>query len=413
MKFRVPPSTMKLPVPSPEALAHQQKLLNHLSQVFRGQGGWMSFADFMHHALYAPGLGYYSAGSLKFGSAGDFVTAPEISSLFSQCLARQCAQIIENIKKQSPGSPIIILELGAGSGKMAADLLLALQELNQLPSEYWILEVSADLKARQQAWLKEQFPDYFEKIHWLNRLPETPFTGIILGNEVLDAMPVHVFQLKNHQILEGTVTAQAGKWKMHFEPPITASLQPAVEGLLKTLPNPRGDEQGALPELLGDGYISEINLSLDAWINSLSHCLKQGVMLFIDYGFPRHEYYHPSRNTGTLMCHYRHHAHADPFLYIGLQDITAHVDFTAVALAAVEHGLSVEGFTHQAGFLLDNDLMGIAEKNTTLNPYVLSQQIQQLTQPHEMGELFKVIALGKNIDFELTGFQHFDQRHRL
>lgn len=452
-------SRARLPEPTPEALEHQKKLLEHLSQLFERRKGVIPFADFMHQALYAPGLGYYSAGSLKFGSQGDFVTAPEISALFGECLAHQCEQILthlrnptrDNEKQNTKNNPIknentneninekitpktkdiapaIILELGAGSGKMASDLLKALARTHALPCEYWILEVSADLKSRQQAWLNEHNPEYFSKIRWLDSLPQEPFKGVILANEVLDAMPVHVFQIHNNQILEGMVTTRSNshdksamitthansndksaveldinyQWQYDFRPSETPQFEQQVKDLLDRLPH-------ALPH----PYISEVNLGLNGWVKSLSECFAQGVMLFIDYGFPMHEYYHPSRHMGTLMCHYRHHPHSDPFKNVGLQDITAHVDFTALALAAEQYGLTIEGFTHQAGFLLDNDLMGIAEKYTHIHPIKLSQQIQQLTQPHEMGELFKVMALGKNVDFQLDGFRHFDQRHRL
>ncbi len=387
-----------LPAPSNEALKHQQHLLEHLHERFLKQGP-LSFADFMNQALYAPGLGYYSAGSQKFGVDGDFVTAPEISSLFSQCLGAQCAQIFNTLEKGA-----CILELGAGSGRMAADIITYLKATDKLPQQYFILEVSADLKQRQQRHLQIQCPDYFEKIIWLNKLPEKPFAGIILGNEVIDAMPVHLFQIGDDQeVLEGLVELIDDKWQCVFRTPITDGLSEAVLALQENLRPP-----------MEPGFTSEINLSLNSWIGSLSSSLAKGVMLFIDYGFPRHEYYHPSRSMGTLMCHYRHHAHADPLVYIGLQDITTHVDFTALGYAAINNSLHVSGFTNQAAFLLANGLLSLAEEmNTSQQQILISQQIQQLTQPHEMGELFKVMALTKQFDEPLQGFALRDQRHRL
>lgn len=390
---------MNLPAPSAEALAHQNKLLAFMSAALKQQGGQLSFADFMEQALYAPGLGYYSAGSTKLGADGDFVTAPMISPLFSICLANQCAEVLKTLA--TPDA--IILELGAGHGQMAATLLQTLTEQKALPSAYWILEVSADLRDRQQKLLAEKLPDYYSNIKWLDRLPDNAFTGIILGNEVLDALPVHLFQIQNKQILEGfAIQKDEHRWAYHFDNPQTPALVPQVKHVLSQL-----------PESLAEGYTSEIHCTLAPFIQSLSQVLEKGVMLWIDYGFPRHEYYHPSRSMGTLMCHYRHHAHPDPFQYVGLQDITAHVDFTALAEAADKSALEVLGFTHQAGFLLNNGLLSLAEQGDENQAYQFSQQIQMLTQPHEMGELFKVMALGKQFEEPLRGFQDFDHRHRL
>ncbi|MBI2790911.1 MAG: SAM-dependent methyltransferase [Gammaproteobacteria bacterium] len=386
---------MHLPAPSQDALAHQQKLLSFLESVYHKKGP-LSFAEFMQIALYAPGLGYYSAGSQKFGKAGDFITAPLISPLFSQCLGAQCAEILTSLNHPQAS----ILELGAGSGIMACDIILTLTQQKQLPYRYYILEVSAELRQRQQQLLKQHCPEYIDNIIWLDSLPKEPIIGIILGNEVIDAMPVHLFQISsNNEVLEGMVTLSEQQWQYHFDKPITDEL---------------ADRVNALALSFEPGYTSEINLALPDWIGSLNNALEQGVMIFIDYGFPCHEYYHPDRHMGTLMCHYRHHAHHNPLLYIGLQDITAHVDFTAVALAGVHCGLRVAGFTNQAAFLIANDLTHFADNpQDTAQQIAYSQQIQQLTHPHEMGELFKVIALAKNYEEPLQGFQLIDQRHRL
>lgn len=388
-----------LPLPSALELAHQEQLLQHLDNICAAQGGSISFAEYMQIALYAPGLGYYSAGMHKFGQAGDFITAPEISPLFSDCLANQCAEILSAFNHDA-----IILELGAGSGRMAADLLQFLSQQQRLPKEYWICEVSADLKQRQQTYLQAHCPDFFANIRWLETLPSNPFIGIILANEVIDAMPVELFQIsKEGEILQAQVRKVMKGWCCEFRKPLTNTLTQAVAHAQKNLSQP-----------LKPGYTSEINLVLKPWLASLSDCLQQGVMLFLDYGFPRHEYYHPSRSMGTLMCHYRHHAHGDPMSYIGLQDITTHVDFTALSEAAVACDLTVAGFTHQAGFLLANDLLTHAENySSTTDAFALSQQIQQLTHPHEMGELFKAIAFTKDFSGSLCGFESFDHLHRL
>ncbi len=370
-------------------------LYHTLQETAARNGGGMSFAEFMHLALYAPGLGYYSAGLPKLGPQGDFITAPEISPLFSQCLALQCQQIL---------SPLVdgcILELGAGSGKMAAEIIRTLSKHDALPKYYYILEVSADLRQRQQVYLQAECPDFFANILWLDRLPEKPFNGIILGNEVIDAMPVHLFQINdNHEVSEGYVSKIANTWQCTFRTPFTPGLKEAVHQL-----------QQRLPEPLSAGYTSEINLRLEPWLASLRDCLAQGVMIFLDYGFPSHEYYHPSRSMGTLMCHFRHRAHPQPFENIGLQDITAHVDFTALALAAQNCQLTIAGFTHQCAFLLSNGLLSLAENMP--QSYLLSQQVQQLIQTHEMGELCKVMALSSNFDEPLQGFTLLDHRYRL
>ncbi len=385
-----------LPAPSPDALKHQQKLLRLLDKMIESKGP-ISFAEFMAIALYAPGLGYYSAGSQKFGASGDFVTAPEISVLFSRCLGRQCFEILTQL-----GGDASILELGAGSGKMAGDLLLTLKEFQRLPVLYYILEVSADLRQRQYAHLKKLLPDYIDNIIWLDKLPEKPFKGIILGNEVIDAMPVEIFRVgEENQILEAKVSHENDAWQWHF----VESQRPALIEAVAQL-------QTQLAYQFPAGYTSEINLGLAPWCQSISDVLAQGVMLFIDYGFSRHEYYHPSRHMGTLMCHYRHHAHPDPFRFIGLQDITAHVDFTALALASHQAGCQVRGFTTQAAFLLANGLLDEIS-NDAQTQIKLSQQIQTLTGAHEMGELFKVMALSKDFDFPLQGFALRDFRHRL
>lgn len=377
---------MTLPLPSPEATAHSQRLTDVIIQKITAAGGILSFAEFMNYALYTPGLGYYSAGARKFGAEGDFVTAPEISPLFSQCLAVQCYQIMTALGGGT------LLELGAGSGRMALELLRELERLHCLPENYFILEPSADLKQRQQRLLEDNLSaPLMARIQWLDRLPTVPITGIILANEVLDAMPVQRFQIQGQTVAEYGVVHDGSEFMWQFLPTPADGLQTAVSTL-------------ALP----DGYVSEMNLRLSAWIHSLAESLVKGAILLIDYGFPRREYYHPQRAQGTLMCHYRHQAHDNPLILVGLQDITAHVDFTAVAEAASIAGLHVAGYTQQANFLL---ACGLVERLTTYNtPGALTtylryaQQAKLLLLPSEMGELFKVIALTREFDTPLLGF---------
>lgn len=381
-----------LPQPDAVAAAQSQHLLQSIIQAIHAAGGKISFAEFMHRALYTPQLGYYSSPLRKFGKAGDFVTAPEISPLFSQCLARACQPILAELKAG------VILEFGAGSGIMAAELLKELQFLDSLPREYWILELSADLQQQQRETLQQHVPDFIKQIHWLAELPQQPFDGIILANEVLDAMPVERFRVENGEIQQIYVTEVAGQLNYQYAPSSTELLN-AVQTLQLEFP---------------DGYESEINLALAAWVKSLAEVLNKGLILLIDYGFPQHEYYHEQRQQGTLMCHYRHHSHPEPLILLGLQDITAHVDFTAVAQAAVDADLDVAGYTSQANFLLDTGLLDKLNSCSPNDPqfFRLSQQAKLLTLPSEMGELFKVMALTARLELPVLGFRR-DERGRL
>ncbi len=386
---------IQLPVPDNIALAHSNKLLQFIKQEIQQQNGAISFARFMELALYAPGLGYYSAGAQKLGGAGDFVTAPEISPLFARCIARQCEQVLATLKGGD------ILELGAGSGRMAADILLELEHLKALPAHYFILEVSADLRQRQQQLLQQLIPHLYTRIHWLSALPVKPLQGVIVANEVLDAMPVQHFRVENNVIAELGVAWENEQLTLKKLADIDPVLLQAVARLR--------DE--SFKETLS--YQSEINLLLPGWLQSLSDCLATGLLLLIDYGFPQAEYYHPDRCMGTLMCHYRHYAHTDPFWLPGLQDITAHVDFTAVAEAAHTAGLTVNGYATQAAFLLSCGLLTLAQTTERIEQLKLSQQAQKLTAPHEMGELFKVLALTREFEQPLLGFVLQNQRARL
>ncbi len=389
----------RLPVPDEVAQAHSEQLITLIHDEIKNTGGRISFAQYMELALYAPGLGYYSAGSRKFGESGDFVTAPEISCLFSQTLARQVSEVLSSLD-ESGFEKGDVLEVGGGSGVMAADMLAELERLQNLPNHYFILELSADLRQRQKETLSDRVPHLLNRVQWLDELPKSGFRGIVIANELLDALPVCCFSVEENGIKERYVTWQDNRFQLVNAEPESTQLQKQLEVVARDLPV---------------GYQSEINLAANAWIQSVADTLEDGVVLLLDYGFPRHEYYHPERSAGTLMCHYRHRAHDDPFVYPGLQDITAHVDFTAIAEAAQASGLDVSGYTSQAYFLLSNGITELAEANASneRDRLLHAQQIRTLTMPNEMGELFKVMALTKNIESALSGFSMLDARHKL
>jgi SAM-dependent MidA family methyltransferase len=388
---------LDLPELFPEEAAHSARLGERLREEIERAGGWIGFARYMQLALYEPGLGYYSAGARKFGAAGDFVTAPEVAPVFSRCLAVQCAEVLENLGGGD------LLELGAGSGIMAATLLGELERRDALPRRYFILDVSADLRQRQQETLAAAVPRLLERVEWLDRLPDR-LEGLIVANEVLDAQPVERFVLR-----DGAVRALGVAWQRsgpaRSEAPAPARLAEAVRQLER-------EAGAAWPE----GYTSEVNLDLADWMAAVSAALARGVMLFVDYGLPRREYYAPERSDGTLLCHFRHRFHDDPFARPGLQDITAWVEFTAVAEAAQAAGLELAGYTTQAHFLIGNGIgefvanvadLGVVERVN------LSRQAMLLTLPGEMGERFKAIALSRGYDAPLRGFAVRDLRHTL
>lgn len=387
----IPPMT-SLPPPSAEQLAHSAEVAAAIRAEIAISGGWIGFARYMELALYAPGLGYYSAGMQKFGAGGDFVTAPEISPLFGRTLARQVAQVL----RVAGGD---VLELGAGTGRLAVQVLTELQRLEALPERYCILEVSAHLRALQSETVQRELPpELAARVQWLDALP-VAFTGCVLGNEVLDALPVQLVARRADGLHERGVGVEGEAFVWRERAIESVALRTAAQAL-------------ALPP----DYVTEICLALPALIASLAAMLQWGAMLWIDYGFPRREYYHPQRSGGTLMCHYRHHAHDDPLSYPGLQDITAHVDFTAVAEAGVAHGLQVLGYAAQAQFLINSgitDLLAQVSPSDAATYLPLAAAAQKLLSPAEMGELFKVIALGKALDQPLLGFVRGDKRHAL
>jgi SAM-dependent MidA family methyltransferase len=358
------------------------------------QNPQLTFMEFMHLALYAPEVGYYSSGLQKLGSGGDFITAPELTPLFGQTLAYQCQQIFNALDAPC------LFEYGAGSGSLCVTLLQQLQELNCLPESYMILEVSAHLRQCQQELISQKIPQLAHKVHWLDKWPQTPFNGVILANEVLDAMPVHRFMMTNEGIMESMISIDSnGHLIESFKPCTNQLLLHYINNTLSIKTKP---------------YQSEVNLMLDDWIMNNYRILNQGVVLLIDYGFPRHEYYHPDRARGTIMCHHKHHTHTDFLHNPGAEDITAHVDFTHVAEAGLHAGFHVAGFTDQASFLLSNGLLDrVSEVHNERERLQANQAIKLLLQPTEMGELFKVIALTKHLDISLNGFQLRDKREKL
>jgi SAM-dependent MidA family methyltransferase len=385
------PNSYRLPALDASAQQHCNQLLAYIQKQVQQQGGWISFADYMQMALYTPHLGYYSGDANKFGLGGDFVTAPEISPLFAQALANQVAPVLQT----TAGN---VLELGAGTGKLAAGLLLRLAELEQLPQHYFILDVSANLRQRQQEYLQSMLPvALYSRLQWLDALPET-LTGVVVGNEVLDAIPVHVVEWRAGQWLERGIG---------FDQQLVWQTQ-----LLQDLSLVASIDTRQLPE----GYITEVCPAAQGLIASLATMLVRGLVLMPDYGFAASEYYHPQRAQGTLMCHYQHYAHDDPLIYPGLQDITAHVDFTAMAEAALAHGLDCAGYTNQAQFLINCGILQLLqqvppEESARYLPMVAA--VQKLLSPAEMGELFKVVALSKGLTLPLMGFLQGDKRHQL
>jgi SAM-dependent MidA family methyltransferase len=376
---------------------HSTRMRNLLASEINAAGGWLGFERFMDLALYAPGLGYYSGGAQKLGEGGDFTTAPEVSRLFGACLARQCAEVL---RKLGSGS---VLEIGAGSGRLAADLLARLETLSQLPDDYWILEVSADLRRRQREHLEKRLPHLLARVHWLDRPPDEAFDGVILANEVLDALPVARFRWHSNAVEELGVEIRGREFTWAPRPASAAMVRICRE----------------LSEVAGpwdDGYVSEYCPRLGAWTHAVTRSLRRGAVFWLDYGLPRAQYYLPERHGGTLICHFRHRLSDDPFANLGLQDISAWVDFTRVAEASRESGFELAGFTTQAHFLaglqIDQEmrLAAGADENRFAR---LANQARQLMMPGEMGERFKAMAWLRGLELPLSGFALLDLRHSL
>ena len=352
----------------------------------------------MHHALYEPAMGYYSAGSTKFGEAGDFTTAPETSPLFGACLGRQIGLLFQQTGMNT------LLELGAGTGKLAAEVLSQLHSTKQLPKSYYILEVSADLRQRQKTTLEQMVPELVDRVVWWDSLPSNPLSVVVIANEVLDALPVERFQLDEYGVIQNLGVT----WKNRFQD----AMRPASGLLLNCVRKIRDGVNEPWPS----GYTSEVCLGLAPWLTSVLECVQQGIVLIMDYGLTQREYYLPDRNAGTLMCYYRHRVNDDPYQFVGLQDITAWVDFSHVAQVAETVGLNVAGFTTQAHFLLSlgsEIFQQAVTQNDQKNRVEAIQQIKTLTMPGEMGERFKVMALSRDVDITMDAFLLRDFRWAL
>jgi SAM-dependent MidA family methyltransferase len=368
---------LELPAPDEASAAHSRRVAEYICQRIKEEGGSISFAEFMQHALYAPGLGYYVSGTTKFGAAGDFVTAPEISPLFGQVLARQAASVLQQLDAGQ------ILELGAGSGVLAATMLRKLSLLNSLPDRYCILEVSADLKQRQEQFLHDEVPELAARVQWL---PEPPadFSGVIIANEVADALPVERFAKTGNLLKQDRVALGNGNFRWHQ----VDAPELLVEAVV--------DIEQSIGRKLPDNYRSEICLALAPWIDDLVNCLRKGIIFLFDYGVTRREYYAVDRCEGWLRCHFRHHAHDNPLILPGIQDLTAWVDFSALADAAVDRDARIAGFVSQAHFLINGGLQEELADFTSLpleEQLEFSRQTKLLTLPGEMGENFKCLGI--------------------
>jgi SAM-dependent MidA family methyltransferase len=382
-----------LPPPDADAQRASAALASRIRDAIADADGWIGFERFMEMSLYTPGLGYYAGGAHKFGEAGDFVTAPELTPIFAQTIAAQAQQILDLSAPR-------IIEIGAGSGRLAADLLLELERRGSLPDSYLILDLSGELRERQRTTIAERAPRLLARVAWLDRLPER-FSGLALANELLDALPVHLLRWGGEETL-GAIFERGVAWRDGF----VWQDRPARGRVLEHAR--RVADEYRLPV----GHVSEIGLAASDWTATWGGILTRGALLLIDYGFPRHEFYHPQRSSGTLMCHYRHRAHDDVFFLPGLQDITAHVDFTAIAESGCDAGLELLGYTTQAAFLLGSGISEILARTPCADPRCRASQAQavrELVSPAAMGESFKVMALGKGIATALDGFSVADR----
>jgi SAM-dependent MidA family methyltransferase len=386
-------SDASLPAPTPEAREHSARVVAHITQSIEAAGGWISFADYMGEALYAPALGYYTAGARKFGAAGDFVTAPEMTPLFGRTLARQIADVLRRL----PDAEVI--ELGPGTGRLASDVLAALSARGAMPSRYRLLEVSPELCERQRTHLASQIPALLPRVEWIDVLPPR-WRGVVVANEVLDAVPPHLIARKNGAWFERGVTHDDGRLCFGDRPLTAEALRDAAR--LRFPPE--------------EDYVSEINPAAQALTRSLAQRCDAGMLLLIDYGFPEAEYYHSQRSGGTLMAHYRHRTLDDPFFLPGLVDLTAHVDFSAIAHAGVSGGMVVGGYSTQARFLVN---CGILDELASCGPIQSTTYlreaaaVQRLLSPAEMGELFKVLVLLRGVGEDVVEFRDGDRAHRL
>jgi len=389
-----------LPEPTQELKSVSEELASVIREKI-ARDGPIPFSEYMEMALYEPALGYYSAGLQKFGEGGDFVTAPQLGDVFARCLAKQIEQIANEIE------PFEIIEAGAGTGILAAEVLQALPK-SHTPFRYRILERSAHLRQVQKETLQREVPQWMDRISWLNQPPEDDWQGIFLANEVLDALTVERFCIDVDDIKQLSVTTNPDGFAWHKNPcpqPMLDQIHACMNGL---------EQQPSI------GFRSEINTAMPAWLQAVTERMQKGIALFVDYGYNRHDYYTPTRRDGTLICHYQQRAFDDPFLWPGLVDISSSVDFTALAEAADHCNLEVSGYTTQAMFLLASgvdEVLADYESMTERQRLKMNNQIRRLTLPGEMGERFQVMALSRGLDEEfsenLRGFSLSDLRHRL
>ncbi|RUL74870.1 class I SAM-dependent methyltransferase [Dyella choica] len=376
----------RLPEPAAEELAHSERLLQHLRETIAAHGP-IPFSQYMERCLYAPGLGYYSAGKTKFGKAGDFVTAPELGELFARCVVQAVQPVLAML-----GSEANFLELGGGSGSFAEAALLALAGNDVLPRSYLILEPSADLRERQRERLTAALPaDIMARVAWIDRPPEQAWRGVLFANEVIDALPTTRFVLRHGEVYEEYVALDGEARLMRVDRPADALVAGAVRHVERDL-----------GRSFEDGYRSEILPQLPYWMQAIAGSLEAGLMLFIDYGYVRREYYLPERQDGTLMAHYRHRAHNDPLYLPGLNDLTASVDFTALAEAGNSAGFGVAAYLPQAHFLIAAGLQAVFEHAyeqaaDELTRHRLAQQVKKLTLPDQMGERFQAMLLARGL----------------
>lgn len=386
-----------LPEPDRESAAHSTRVAEMIVGSIADAGGSISFAEFMQLALYAPGLGYYVAGKTKFGTSGDFVTAPEISPVFGNILATECASVLREIPRGE------ILEFGAGSGELAMTMLRRLAESDSLPARYLILEVSPELKNRQEALLTREIGGIAERVSWVSDIPQS-FKGVVIANEVADALPVERFAIKNGRVWQYRVSNQSGRFAYQLEP--------AADLLRQAV----ADIESSIGRRLEDGFESEVSLGISGWTTDICKALQQGIAIIIDYGLSRREYYSVDRRSGWLRCHFRHHAHDNPLVHPGIQDITTWVDFTTVAESAALAGAHVAGYVTQANFLLGGGLEAELANFKSLDieeQVAVSGQVKLLTLPAEMGENFKFIGLRKGNVAVPEAFSYSDRSRSL
>lgn len=388
--------------------AQSQQLQKKIASYIKHNGGAIPFSEFMQQALYTPKLGYYTSDIEKFGQSGDFITAPKISPLFAECIAKAISPTIDNIES------CCIIEIGPGDGTMACQILKYLAKKNRLPKNYYCIEISKELSNKQQQNIKQQCPELAHLVKWESTIPKQKIKGVIIANEVIDAIPVDIFLWHKNKLLQRMVTLQPTNnnlsefvWQNQ---PANEKITTATTAIKPLLQQCDSD----IP------YCSEVNTQLHNWIKNISDTLAEGMVLCIDYGYPQHIYYHPQRNNGTIMCYSEHKKHDNPLINPGIQDITTSVDFTALALAAHKNGLHVQGYTSQAQFLLNCGITNELEQtDDPVAQYSISQKINKLVSPDNMGEIFKVMALTKTENetlkqkFTETGFQSGDRRHEL